>query len=42
MIEVMKYFGYANAAAVRKDWNDLSETDREQLKTGVKDGSFNY
>jgi hypothetical protein len=24
------------------DWKALTETDREQIKTGLKDGTFNY
>ena len=42
MISVMKFFGYPNAAAFRADWQKLTENDREQLKTGIENGSLTY
>ena len=42
MIDVMKFFGYDNAAAFRKDWAALSDASKTQLKQGIGDGSLTY
>jgi len=42
MIDVMHYFGYPTAAAFKKDWSQLSDKDKEELKTGIEDGSLTY
>lgn len=35
MIDVMKYFGYENAAQFRKEWQQLTDKDKEDLKSGL-------
>lgn len=42
MLEVMKYFGYENAASFRKDWALLTPEDKTQLKTGIENGTLTY
>lgn len=42
MIDVMKYFEYENAATFRKEWTQLSELDKEQLKNGLDNGTMTY
>lgn len=41
MVDVMKYFGL-KPTEFRKEWAELSETDKEDLKKGVADGSLTY
>lgn len=41
MMSVMKFFGIP-VALFRKEWSDLSEKDKEQLKEGCENGSLNY
>lgn len=41
MKEVMAYFGM-KIGEFRNEWAKLSDTDKEQLKSGVIDGSLTY
>lgn len=38
----MKFFGFPSAAAFAKEWRELTEKDKEDLKKGLKDGSLTY
>lgn len=42
--EVYDFFKetYTNLSAFSADWKTLSESDKEQIKTGIGDGSFTY
>ncbi len=42
MVDVMRFFGYENAAQFRKDWAQLSDQDKADLKAGIADGSLTY
>lgn len=42
MKEVMKFFGFPNAAAFAKEWKKLTDKDKEDLKQGLADGSLTY
>ena len=39
---VMAFFGYPSASAFMKDWKALSETDKEQIREGLDNGSLTY
>jgi hypothetical protein len=41
MSAVMKFFGM-KPAQFRSEWQELDETSKEQLKTGVSSGTFTY
>lgn len=41
MIKVMKFFEM-NAAQFRTQWLQLIENDREQLKSGIENGTLTY
>lgn len=41
MTAVMKFFGL-RAAEFKPLWSALSEADKDQLKSGVTDGSYTY
>lgn len=40
--QVAEFFGYAQLSKFRDDWNNLSDTDRAQIKAGIGDGSLTY
>lgn len=46
MLAVFKFFsaGYPEYKMTdfRKDWAELTDEDKTQLKAGIADGSFNY
>jgi hypothetical protein len=46
MLVVFKFFSDGDAsykmAKFRAEWNELTDEEKAQLKTGVVDGSFNY
>lgn len=42
MVEVMKFLGYDNIATFRKEWAELSDKDKDQLKRGIGNGSLTY
>lgn len=40
--EIRQFFGYDNAAQFRKEWMQLTPEEREQIKKGLTDGTYNY
>lgn len=42
MLDVKNYFGYTNTATFSKEWKELSEGDKLDLKSALTDGSFTY
>lgn len=42
MLKVKEYFGFASAAAFRKEWQLLSDEDKKQLTAGVTDETLSY
>jgi len=42
LVDVMRYFQYDNAAQFRKDWNNLSSSDKADLKVGIGNDSLTY
>jgi len=40
--DLKEFFGYTKLTDFSRDWKQLSETDREQIRKGVEDGTFNY
>jgi hypothetical protein len=41
MLECMRFFDIP-IATFRKEWAELSDTDKAQIKKGIGDGSFAY
>jgi hypothetical protein len=39
---IMEFFGYKKLTEFSKDWKALDERSREQLRTGLADGTFDY
>lgn len=48
IIQVKDFFGFDgktpenNMAAFRKQWGELTADDKDQLRTGLGDGTLNY
>jgi hypothetical protein len=42
LVQVSKFFEFDNIASFRKEWEALSDTDRDQIKQGIGNGSLNY
>ncbi len=40
--DLKEFFGYEKLADFSKDWKELTDEDKEQLRTGIADGTFNY
>lgn len=40
--ELKEFFGYTKLADFSRDWKELSEAERDQIRTGIADGSFTY
>jgi hypothetical protein len=40
--DLKEFFGYAKLADFSREWKELTDDDREQLRTGIADGTFNY
>lgn len=40
--DLKAYFGYEKLTEFSKDWKELSEESRKQIKDGINDGTFNY
>lgn len=40
--DLKEYFGYSKLADFSKDWKELTEEDRMQIKAGIADGSMTY
>lgn len=41
MVDVMKFFGM-KPPEFRKDWAELSRQDKEDLKSGIENGTLTY
>lgn len=42
LIQVKEYFEITSAAEFSREWKQLTDTDKEQLKRGIGDGSLTY
>ena len=42
MVAVKDYFGYKSMAEFRKDWSELTDQDKTDLRTGVDNGTLTY
>jgi hypothetical protein len=40
--DLKEFFGYTKLADFSRDWKLLSEESKEQIRTGISDGTFNY
>lgn len=40
--QVKNFFGEDNTAKFAKEWRDLTDTDKAQIKAGIGDGSLTY
>lgn len=40
--DIRKFFGYENLAQFRKDWSELTDADKTQIRTGLENGSLTY
>lgn len=40
--DIRKFFGIDNIAQFRKEWNDLSDKDKAELKSGIQDDTYTY
>jgi hypothetical protein len=41
MVQVMRYFQIP-IGQFKKEWNELTESDKEDLKKGIMDGTLTY
>lgn len=39
---IKDYFGYSTLPAFSKDWKQLSDKDKEEIKKGLSDGTLTY
>jgi hypothetical protein len=42
LADISKYLGYGKLADFSKDWKELSAEDKEQLKSGIVNGTLTY
>lgn len=42
LTDVQKYFGYTNLAQFRKDWVELDDATKKDLRNGIGNGTFTY
>jgi hypothetical protein len=40
--DLKTFFGYEKLADFSKDWKALTDLDKQQIKQGITDGTFNY
>lgn len=40
--EIVAYFGYKSLSEFKADWSKMTETDREQIKVGIGNGTETY
>lgn len=40
--DIKDLFGYSTLSAFSKDWKQLSDKDKEQIKEGIGNGTFTY
>lgn len=39
---IAEFFGFANLTQFRNEWAALDDASKDQLKTGLGDGTLNY
>lgn len=42
IVQVKDFFGYDNIGEFRKQWNELTEQDKAQIREGIGNGSLTY
>ena len=42
MLEVKKYFGYDKLSDFKRDWQELDDISRVQLRNGIGNGTLTY
>jgi hypothetical protein len=40
--DIKDFFGYSTLSEFSVDWKALSDRDKEQIRGGIDDGSFDY
>lgn len=40
--DMKEFFGYTKLADFSKDWKELTDTDKVQIRQGLADGTYNY
>lgn len=40
--EIRKFFGYENIAQFRKEWAQLTDKDKAEIKSGLESGTMTY
>lgn len=40
--KIMAFFGYNRAADFMRDWRMLTDEDKEQIRTGITNGTLTY
>lgn len=40
--DIMAYFGYKSAGEFMRDWKQMTDTDKAQIKAGLSDESLTY
>lgn len=40
--DIRKYFGIDNVALFRKEWSELSTTDKAEIKAGLENDTLTY
>lgn len=40
--DIKDFFGYSSLSAFSADWKQMPEQDREQIRTGIGNGSLTY
>lgn len=42
MLKVKEYFGYKSMAEFRKDWSELTDQDKTDLREGIANDTLTY
>lgn len=40
--DISKFFGYTSLSEFAKDWKQLDDRSKDQIKGGIQDGTFDY
>lgn len=40
--DMKEFFGYTKLADFSKDWKELTDDDKKQIRQGLADGTYNY
>jgi hypothetical protein len=40
--DIRTFFGYQKLADFSRDWKLLTDVDKDQIRTGLTDGSYSY